>query len=248
MKELGGGTGAADDTLNPEQQDAFKKAWEQMLTSELDASGAGLEDMFGASGSTKPAEKVEKPTEKGVKGKEPQPAANFQDTIKEAMKKLKHSDDAAKASASVPEDPLESLLAQMGDLPLNTEEGEAGLQKLLEGMMGELMSKEVLFEPLKELDEKFPEYLSKNEATLSSDDSERYKSQQAIVKRVVEIFEAPNYSDDNIESTAEILQLMNEMQSLGTPPPEIMGPLPPGFDLGPDGSPKFDTPEGCIIA
>ncbi|KDQ10644.1 hypothetical protein BOTBODRAFT_35973 [Botryobasidium botryosum FD-172 SS1] len=258
MKELGGGTGAADDTLDPEQQEAFKKAWEQMLASELDASGVGAEDMFGTpAGSAKPksAEKVGKPVEKeDVKGKgsqsQPQPAADFQDTIKEAMRKLKRSDDdaAARSGEPGPEDPLAALLDQMGDLPLSAEEGEAGLQKLLEGMMGELMSKEVLYEPLKELDDKFPEYLAKNDATLSSDDSKRYKSQRTIVKRIVEIFEDPDYSDDSLESSAEILHLMNEMQSLGTPPPEIMGPLPPGFDLGPDGSPKLDVPEGCTIA
>jgi hypothetical protein len=33
-------------------------------------------------------------------------------------------------------------------------EDEASLQKLLEGMMDQLMSKEVLFEPLKELNDK----------------------------------------------------------------------------------------------
>ena len=37
---------------------------------------------------------------------------------------------------------------------------DASLQNLLEGMMGQLMSKEVLYEPLKELNEKVGSYLS----------------------------------------------------------------------------------------
>lgn len=37
----------------------------------------------------------------------------------------------------------------------------------------------------------------------------------------------------------------NQMQSYGSPPSEIMGPMPPGFELGEDGMPKI--PDGCII-
>jgi peroxin-19 len=37
---------------------------------------------------------------------------------------------------------------------------DASLQNLLEGMMGQLMSKEVLYEPLKELNDKVGSYLS----------------------------------------------------------------------------------------
>jgi peroxin-19 len=35
------------------------------------------------------------------------------------------------------------------------------------------------------------------------------------------------------------------MQEYGTPPPEIMGDLPPGLEVGPDGVPQL--PEGCIV-
>lgn len=37
-----------------------------------------------------------------------------------------------------------------------------------------------------------------------------------------------------------------QMQSYGSPPAEIMGPMPPGMDFGPDGTPKL--PEGCVIS
>jgi len=62
---------------------------------------------------------------------------------------------------------------------------------------------------------------------------------------VIRIFEDPNFKDGDPEKGAEIATLMNEMQSYGSPPTEIMGPLPPGLDFGPDGTPNL--PEGCVI-
>lgn len=47
-------------------------------------------------------------------------------------------------------DPLEALLSQLGD----GEESEEQIQGLLESMMAQLMSKDVLYEPLKELGDK----------------------------------------------------------------------------------------------
>lgn len=37
-----------------------------------------------------------------------------------------------------------------------------------------------------------------------------------------------------------------QMQSYGSPPAEIMGPMPPGLSLGADGAPKL--PDDCIIS
>ena len=53
------------------------------------------------------------------------------------------------ASSNPSADPLEALLAQLG-----TGESEEELNGLLETMMSQLMSKEVLYEPLKELHDK----------------------------------------------------------------------------------------------
>lgn len=36
------------------------------------------------------------------------------------------------------------------------------------------------------------------------------------------------------------------MQSFGSPPTEIMGDLPPGLNIGPDGVPAM--PEGCVVS
>ncbi|KAJ3003824.1 hypothetical protein NUW54_g2654 [Trametes sanguinea] len=113
-------------------------------------------------------------------------------------------------------------------------------------MMSQLMSKEVLYEPLKELHDKFPSYLEDNASKLSEEDKKRYVAQSKIVAEIVATFEDPSYSDEDPQKGLKVVELMQEMQEHGSPPAEIMGPLPPGFDLGPDGLPSL--PEGCTIA
>ena len=83
------------------------------------------------------------------------------------------------------------------------------------------------------------------------------------------MFENPEFKEDDRKMTEEIVVLMGEvgtklhrfyatqnssasanllrsqMQEHGAPPAEIMGELPPGLDLGPDGAPKL--PDECVI-
>jgi len=56
------------------------------------------------------------------------------------------------------------------------------------------MSMDVLYEPLKELLDKFPLYLA-NAATLSSADKTRGAVQQASVAHIIAIIEDPGYSN-----------------------------------------------------
>ncbi|KAJ7809713.1 Pex19 protein family-domain-containing protein [Mycena olivaceomarginata] len=260
MREIAAGqatSGEGDDAdadADPEGDAArFKAAWEAMLVQEMDASAASTS------------------TDPGV------PTAadgDFQAKIRAAMNKVNEGEstlqsDSASGSAPAP-DSLEALLAQLNglggpDLPAD----EAELAGFLENMMGELMSKEVLYEPLTELAEKvpissslpstlllpsfvltrpttqFPPYLASHNPTttppLSPDDRTRYESQLARVRDILAIFDAPNFSDTDKDARERVVALMAEMQSFGSPPPELMGPLPPG--LGALGS-----EEGCTIA
>ncbi|KAK7689685.1 hypothetical protein QCA50_007480 [Cerrena zonata] len=161
------------------------------------------------------------------------------------MNKLKESETNLQAeSASDASDPLEAFLSQLGDGTGG--ESEEELQGILESMMSQLMGKEILYEPLQELHEKFPSYLKENASKIKPEDQKRYLAQQELVIQILAIFDDPSYSEENVELSAKVSTLMNEMQSHGSPPPEIMGPLPAGLDLGPDGMPKL--PEGCTIA
>jgi len=165
----------------------------------------------------------------------------FQKNVKEAMERLRRSDTDLQADASAPpEDELSTILGSLEGLG-----DDDSIQNFLEGMMGQLMGKDILYDPLKELNDKFPSYLSSNADKLSPSDLARYRAQHTCASKIVAMFEDPKYSDDNPKIAADIVALMSEMQEHGAPPAEVMGDLPPGLELGPDGAPKL--PEGCVV-
>ncbi|KZV62246.1 Pex19 protein [Peniophora sp. CONT] len=216
--EAGSSTAAPASEKDKEQEEAFKKAWEKLLVDGMNGEGEG----------------------EGA-----QPAANapedpFQKNIREAMERLKQSDETLQvcADATSGGDDLEKLLASLGG-----DSTDEDLHGILEGMMGQLMSKDVLYDPLKELHEKFPAYMKENDSKLSKTDKERYQAQIASITKIMTVFDDPTYKDEDPEKSAEIVSLMSEMQTHGSPPEELMGPLPPGLNLGGDGIPKL--PEDC---
>lgn len=238
---------SSDKDMNMDEMKAAKEMrdnWEKMIIEDLEAGerGNSLPTSSGPSGSTKSqSTSKEKSNIDSASDEDP-----FQKAIRQAMDKLKSSDDALKADSQnlSQDDTLDNLLSSLRDLNLEGEDGE-GLESMLENMMSQLMSKEILYDPLKELDTKYPEYLAKHRSSLPKEDLDRYTAQSAKVSEIVAIFERSTYSDDDATQVNEILKLMNEMQSYGSPPAEIMGAMPPGLEFGSDGLPKL--PEGCIL-
>jgi len=202
---------------NDETRQSLKTAWEEMLIKSMDDALSGISDgaKSNSAGDSEDA---------------------FQKSLRETTERLHRSDTELQADSQPGDDELAALLESDDDKEL---------QKLLEGMMGQLMSKEVLYEPLKELNDKFPSYLASNRVKLSASDLARYEAQYACASQIIDVFNDTGYRDDNPEMTTKIIALMNKMQEHGAPPAEIMGELPPGLDLGPDGAPRL--PEGCLI-
>ncbi|KIJ56319.1 hypothetical protein M422DRAFT_57684 [Sphaerobolus stellatus SS14] len=230
-----GGADSSETSRPAETEEAkkFREAWEKMLIDELEAD---------------PNQQQKDTPGKDKQKEEPVGDDTFQKAILQAMEKMQTSDEALKADEknTSGDDTLEKLLSTLGDLNLDDAEGGEGLDSMLESMMSQLMSKEILYDPLKELDTKYPEYLEKNGPTLDAAERERCVQQSKRVQKIVAIFEKPSYSEDDTTTSSEILRLMNEMQGFGSPPNEIMGDMPPGFELGQDGLPKM--PDGCIIS
>jgi len=139
---------------------------------------------------------------------------NFQERIKATMDRMKSSNaevDAGLADADS-DDFLAEMLKSMGGTGADNEED---FSTMLVTMMEQLTSKEILYEPMKELYEKYPEWMRKNEATESKDDMERYRAQFVIVKEIVSKFDEPDYKDED-ESCREFI--VERMQKVGYPP------------------------------
>lgn len=175
MKELGGAglgaqgpsasvapgqlpPGASGPSLPPgtDAQDGQYNEEEMMRQFEAMMQEMGLGGAPDASGSFAPSG----PGASAPPTSAPPPPANFQDAIRQTMDRLKNSDTSAAAAAGgaagglggMGEADLEKLMAALG----GGEGGEGGadFEKMMESMMAELMSKDVLYEPLKELRDK----------------------------------------------------------------------------------------------
>jgi len=168
----------------------------------------------------------------------------FQETIKKTMERMQASGDQATAAAA--EDNSDDLLAEMmkamGAGGMDGEGSEEDFSKMLLGMMEQLTNKEILYEPMKELDDKYPAWLEKNSASVPADDLKRYKEQQVFVREIVARFEQKTYKDENASDREYIVERMQkvctschmisrratnylQMQAAGSPPADLVGDM-----------------------
>lgn len=66
----------------------------------------------------------------------------------------------------------------------NLEEAPGEFLPFMQGMMQSLLSKEVLYPSLKDLVEKYPQWLEEKKDTLSSEDFTRYSKQLELMEKV----------------------------------------------------------------
>ncbi|KAJ1730986.1 Peroxisome chaperone and import receptor [Coemansia biformis] len=167
--------------------------------------------------------------------------ASFQDKIKATMDKLKDSANQADAASDDlgGADMMEELMRQLdqaGDDPK--------LDSLVDDVIGQLMSKEVLQQPLKELDAAYPAYLEKNKDVLPADELRRYRQQHEYIRQLLELF---GQTDDDAVNDPRTVELMQKMQDCGQPPNELLKLLAPDMELDDTGNVKVPEAPNCTI-
>lgn len=140
----------------------------------------------------------------------------FQETIRKTMERMQASGDQATAAAKTEDhdDMLAKMLTELQDGGVEGAGDDEGFNKMLLGMMEQLTNKEILYEPMKELHDKFPAWMSKNRSTTSADDLRRYDKQQRLVGEIVEKFEQRSYSDSHSPDREFIVDRMQQVQVL----------------------------------
>ena len=138
---------------------------------------------------------------------------SFQETIRKTMERMQTSDSTAKASAADAgsDDFLAQMLKEMEGGGFGAEGSDEDFSKILMGMMEQLTNKEILYEPMKELADKFPDWLEKNSKETKEDDLKRYEEQAFLVKEIVARFERTGYSDNNTEDREYIVERMQKV-------------------------------------
>ncbi|KAF4551789.1 Peroxisomal membrane protein import receptor PEX19-like protein [Elsinoe fawcettii] len=188
----------------------------------------------GASDSTLEAPQPETTSSTGAKAKK-SPEDSFQETIRKTMERMQNSGESASAAAasSSEEDMFAQMLKEMekGNFPGLDGGSEDDFNKMLMGMMEQLTNKEILYEPMKDLHDKFPEWLKNNADKTNAEDLARYKEQQSLVGEIVARFDRPGYSDENKDDRDFIVERMQKMQAAGSPPPDLVGDLGSAQDM-----------------
>ena len=84
---------------------------------------------------------------------------------------------------------------------------------MLLGMMEQLTNKEILYEPMKDLDRNFPEWLEKNEGKTGEEDLKRFREQRKLVGEIVGRFERDGYNDADAKDREFIVERMQQVSS-----------------------------------
>lgn len=160
--------------------------------------------------------------------------AEFSETFKqlaEATKKLESANP--EETEKIGEKIMQDMMGQFEKMGMKDD-----FANTMETMMKQLISKEVMYTPMKQVCEKFPEWLAENESKISKEDFENYTKQNECFQQIVEIY------DKDPENYDKVMELMQDMQKYGQPPPEVVKDLAPGVELGENGLPKLDALQG----
>ncbi|XP_071959387.1 peroxisomal biogenesis factor 19-like [Antedon mediterranea] len=204
-------------------------------------------NFFGAPTAQPPAAGASQPKSDGTTPL-PNNPADLNQTLGETFQRLSQTAQELQGD--------EHMFRSMGDLNLGGG-GPGGPDNIFLPMMQEMMqgllSKDVLYPSLKEIIDKYPEWLENNESSLEKSEFERYKKQQKMMGQLCDLYESEKSSDRQEvkqQRLLQIIELVQQMESLGQPPKELAGDMPFGFDLDENGLPKFPgmpSGEQCAI-
>ncbi|XP_043915334.1 peroxisomal biogenesis factor 19 [Protopterus annectens] len=147
----------------------------------------------------------------------------------------------------------EELVKAMEGLGTDDEAGDGGILPIMQTIMQNLLSKDVLYPSLKEITEKYPEWLTLHRDNVPSEQYQKYEQQHSIMGKICQEFEAETPTDSEAQQKVRfeaILDLMQQLQDLGHPPKELAGDSLPGLNFDFDGVQLSDPAAGgdqCLI-
>lgn len=103
--------------------------------------------------------------------------------------------------------------------------------EVIDGVMRQLLSRDLMYEPVKQVCEKFPEWLALQRRNMSDTDYVNYGRQYQVFQKLLAVY------DSEPENFPRLMELMFEMQEYGQPPAEIIKGLAPGLLFDENGMP-----------
>ena len=163
-----------------------------------------------------------------------EPEGNIEDILDDALESLELKEDNEPSELDV-EQMMQKLLSLQKDFkPKDKEEemfssllgalssgngaeedlfADGKFDSLMDNIVSEMVSKDILHEPLKDLHSKYPKWLQDNPKHSKLD---TYKQQERLLTEIIAIFECPTYNEQKERSKVEAL--VDRLQELGAPP------------------------------
>jgi predicted nuclease with TOPRIM domain len=116
----------------------------------------------------------------------------IQESVKETI-------DSMRSEKDQPEENIDDLLDNLNSLMDNGE-----LDSLLSNVMDQIVSKDLLYEPMKDLASKYPDFLLKSENNIDQVEYKRFQEQFRIVKEIISVYDTENDS-------VKVLKLMQDV-------------------------------------
>mmetsp|Transcript_12404 Transcript_12404/g.19206 ORF Transcript_12404/g.19206 Transcript_12404/m.19206 type:complete len:302 (+) Transcript_12404:75-980(+) len=226
MQELFKKAGSDDDPLGAVMQVLQQQVNEELKSIEKEEKNEAKGGVEKKAAKEKPETKKKKP----VFGPEPPPKES---DVDRTINKLLNDMTSASKEAPVPD--FEEMMKGFDNL--DAEGGDA----IIDGMMQQLLTKELMYEPMKQVTEKFPQWLEEKKETLPKKEYEERCKQLEGLQALIRVY------DTEPENTDKLIDLMKEVQEYGLPPTEIVTEIAPDLELDEDGAPKINPIQDCSI-
>ncbi|SCU97601.1 LAFA_0G12244g1_1 [Lachancea sp. 'fantastica'] len=216
-------TGSVDSAEGAKTSEDFK----ELLTALRDA---------GSSSETKHNAATTKDDDNGVDdASRSGPKNGFKDIVSNTLDRLKEG--GTKVDSNLMEEKKkgnsDDILSQLLDQLVDGAGGEdeEGMENAIQSMLNQMSSKEVLYQPMKDMQTEFGTWMAANEASAEhSSKIVTYREQFALVNQIVGIYEKEGYEDS--AARAEIGELLDRLEQLGD------SPVSKGFN-SPNNAPDF---------
>ncbi|CAR26549.1 ZYRO0B12408p [Zygosaccharomyces rouxii] len=145
----------------------------------------------------------------------------FKNVVSKTLERLKENGskvDHNIAQEQDQQDVFTQLLNELtnGEGAPGSSTGEEGVDDAILAILNQMSSKQVLYEPMREMHTEFAKWLDANGSKTNEEDLQKYHRQFELVGRVVQVFERPTYTDDH--DRQEVTQLLDQLEQLGDTP------------------------------
>lgn len=126
----------------------------------------------------------------------------------------------------VGESMMEDMISQFETLGEKEDYNE-----VIDGVIRQLLSKDLMYEPTKQICEKFPEWLALHKPNLTDTEYNNYGRQYMTFQKLLAVY------DTEPDNFPRLMELMFDMQAFGQPPADIIKDLAPGLKFDENGMP-----------